>query len=105
MQAGRMNTKIIIEQNTATRDSYGAMVESWSTYITTWADRVQQASREFYAINKVNSEVQALYRIRYQSGIDKTMRINDGGQYYNIIGIEDPGNAHKELLIAAKEVI
>lgn len=104
MRAGRMNRKITIQQPTETLDSYNQPVASWSTYKTVWAEYLPKRGREYFAADQTVAEADAVFRIRYDSGVTRKMRISFGGDYYDISGISEIG--YKEgLEIAAQAVV
>lgn len=104
LDPGKMRTKIEIQQRTLTNTN-GSEEETWATTITTVAKKETSSSREFWAAQKTNAEVTAIYIIRYRSAITSTMRVKDDSRYYDIIGINNVDDANKWLIISAKEVV
>jgi len=104
IRAGDLNQRIIIQQATVTRDTYGAEIQTWATYATLWASKKHQVSREFYSAQKINAEITDLFIIRYRTGITTKMRILYGGHYYDILGADDPDGRRVEVWIKAKVV-
>ena len=99
-----MRNKIVIQKSTATRNSMGEEILTWSTFDTVWASKAHRSSREFYSAQKVNAEIQDLFIIRYHSGIDTKMRVSFDGKLYNIIGANDPDGRWRETHLVCRAV-
>ncbi len=108
MRAGRLNTRITIEQPSESRSATGAVVTTWSTLATVWAEVVPLRGREFYAAQAVQAETDVKYRIRWRDDVTPKMRINASGVLHDIRAVFDAANeragiAPRELLeITAK---
>ena len=83
--AGKFNRRVTIEQITSSRDGIGGEIETWSTFATVWAEFVSQSSRKFVAAKQVHSELTALIRIRYRSGITAQMRVRYGSRIFQLV--------------------
>ena len=104
MRAGELRSRITIESYTATRDSMGGEVKTWSTVATVWASKAHQTSREFFVAAKTNAEMTDLFIARYRSGVTPKMRVSFDSKYYDIIGAYDPDSRRRELYLMAKVV-
>ena len=102
MMSGRLDRKIIIQQQTTTKNAYGETIISWSDLTPMWAEVKQQSAREAWEAGKV-SEIEMMFRIRYRSDIDNTMRIVYDGVNYDITGVRELGR-RDGLEIQAKVV-
>ncbi len=88
------------------RGSDGSTINDYSqNNITVWAENVTQSGREFFSAQKQNTETQALFRVRYRSGIDTKWRVQYGSRTFDILFIDDTKKRHGELLLACKEVV
>lgn len=105
INAGELDKRITLQAETGAQDSYGTPGGTWADLATVWAGIITTGGREFYAAQKVNAETAAVFKIRYRSGINPTIRIQYGRRYFNILSIADPEERHEELLISCKEVI
>ena len=103
MRAGRLNKKIIIESKTEVIDSVGDVAETWSTFATVWAEVRTQSGREFIQAKETHSELTHVVTMRYLSGVTPKMRINNGGEYLNILSVFDPTTRKKELRLFCNE--
>jgi head-tail adaptor len=90
--SGEFDRQVIIERNVPTRDStMGGEVPSWETVATCWA-RYRETPVESSPALGTQQGMAGAYRggkvrIRYISGLDMTMRINDSGQLWEITGM------------------
>jgi len=92
VRAGMMDRSIIIEQFSESRDAIGGTsAGSWSTFVTVWAGKQDVKGREYFGSDRKNAEIDTIFRIRYVSGITNKMRINYGGNYYDIYSIAEIG--------------
>lgn len=104
MRAGGLRCRLTIQESTATKDTYGAEIQTWTTYATVWASKKHNSSREFYSAQKTNAEITDLFIIRYRNNIRPKMRISHNGKYYDILGADDPDGKRVEIWLVAKAV-
>ena len=87
---GRLNRVIEIQHFSATRDSFGALVEAWVTLAKMWAEKVQVRPAERFiktSARTVNNST-AQFKILARDDLDEKMRvIDDNGVQWGIIGI------------------
>ena len=105
MRAGKLDQRITVQTNTPTTDSKGQKIESWADTKTIWAGAVTDGGKEFFAAQKVYSEAQVVFRVRYDSSIVSTQRIKWLSRYYSILGINPVNGQYRELLLTCKEVV
>ena len=105
MQAGKLRHRVTIQQNTPTRDSFGAEVESWSDVTTIWAAVEPLQGREFFDAQAVNPETTTRIRIRYRSGIVPEMRVAWGSHTYDIQSVIEPESNRRELHLLCRELL
>jgi SPP1 family predicted phage head-tail adaptor len=100
---GRMDLQVIIESSTETRDSQSnEIIYTWSTFATVWAERLRNTiSDELFEADQQVAKTKYRLRIRWMAGINETMRLNIGGEYNYISGIEEWGR--KSYLILTTE--
>ena len=84
MPAGRLNTRITIQQLTAGQDAAGQLVQTWSDVDTVWADVRHPSGLQTVKSDADVSLVKASIRIRKRTGIDAGMRALVGGVAYDI---------------------
>lgn len=100
MRAGDLDRKLVIEEPTGTRNGIGENIETWSEFATVWAKRLPVKANEYYATDQVNAPVEAVFRIRWLSGLTAAMRISYDGKYYDILSIQEIGRREGYELIA-----
>jgi len=105
MNAGEYNRRITIQSKTVTYDSYNEPIETWTDGPTVWASIATTGGGEFYAAQKLNASVQALFKIRYGTPVTVLDRIKYGSRIFEILSVNDANEAHRELHISGKEVV
>ena len=105
MRAGQLRHKVIIQENTPSRDDYGAEAESWSNFATVWAAIEPIRGREFWESQQINAEVTARITIRYLSGVTPKMRVKYGTRIFDIISVINPEERNRDLQLMVKEAV
>jgi len=103
--AGKYRHRITIQQPTTTKGTMGGVKNTWSTFATVHAQKIHQATREFFAAQKVNAETTDLFVVRYLAGVTAKMRVIFGDRTYDIIGAPDMDGRRRELFLLCKEVL
>lgn len=103
VKAGRLNKKITIQETTQTQNSYGEVIDAWSTYAFIWASVEPTSGREFMAAQQINSEITIAFRTRYLSGVTAKMRISWDGRLFDIESVINPVEKNEQLLIICRE--
>ena len=97
------NDKIVIQQSTETRDDYGEVDVTWSTYKTVWAEmdvpgggKTHETDMPIYYDNR-------LFTIRSYDAPDVTtkMRISYDSDIYLILSIQKRGRMFTVLITEA----
>lgn len=84
-----LDKKFIVEQATETRQAVtNEVVITWSTFQTVWGKWINNSNEKFEADQSVALQDSKIL-IRYLSGLTEQMRINDGGVYHYIKGIDE----------------
>ncbi len=106
INAGELNIQISIQAEYGPIDSLGQPGGSWADIATDiYAAMIQEGGREFYAAQKINAEVTAVFKTWYIRGITAGMQVEYGLRCFKILAVDNPGQRNILLLIAAKEVI
>jgi SPP1 family predicted phage head-tail adaptor len=100
---GRMDLQVVIETPTETNDAEtNEPISSWATFATVWAERLRNTvSDETFEQDQQVAKKKYKLRIRWTSGITEKMRVNIGGEYNYISGVEEWGR--KSYLILTTE--
>lgn len=103
MKAGNLRFRAILEQATETRDSVGAVVQTWAAVATVWADIEPLYGRELIAAQQVTSDMTARIRMRWRAGVTPKMRIKQGARIFDILSVINLGQLNRELELMVKE--
>ena len=102
IEAGKLNKRIELLAVTYVRSTTGGMPKTYTSKGTVWAEYVVKGGREFYAAQKINAEVTALFRIRYRTDIKPDWRVKYQNREFDVTFIDDATLG--ELMIHAKEL-
>lgn len=103
MRSGDMDRKIIIQSRTLSKNASGEAEETWATFATVWAQKLDFAGKEYFAAKQVNSEVSTKFKIRWLSGLKMEMRISFDSIIYDIQSIAELGRREGiEIMAEAK---
>ena len=105
MRARHLRHKILIEQVTETRDGFGDIVQTWTTYSTRRAEVEPLNGREYFDSKSVQADVTIRFRIRYLKDITPKMRINYDSRYFDIQSIINVKERKRELVLMCKESV
>lgn len=105
ISAGELTKKITIQVNTPVKQLDGSKKETWTTLKTVWAKIITEGGKEFFTAQKLNAEVNAVFQIRYFSGLTVKHRILYGTRVFDVLYINNVGERNEEYLISAKEVV
>jgi SPP1 family predicted phage head-tail adaptor len=91
MNIGKLDRRILLEQNLPTPDSFGQPIDSWSEVGQVWArvDYMQGSEK-----NQANEEVAIQwieFTIRYRKPLNARYRITYEGQVYDIEAVAEIG--------------
>lgn len=85
MLAARLRHRVTLQAITTTRDSDGAVIETWEDVAASLpAEIVPLSGREFVAAQAVQAGVTTRITIRERADVAAKMRIMHGGLAYNI---------------------
>lgn len=89
MRAGRLHHRLKLQSQTNTQDAFGGATIVWTTVATVSGAVEAFTGKEFFAADRVNSELLVRVVIRYGSewsAIDSSWRIEDvnSGRKYDI---------------------
>jgi SPP1 family predicted phage head-tail adaptor len=110
MRIGKLRHKIELQSSTATSDSVGQKIKTWTTYATVWAWIRPMSGGEMMRAQQPVGEITHKVTVRYNSSIDETHRIyfNDPtkeiDRYFdiNFIGNYDEKNEFLEIMCKEK---
>lgn len=108
MQAGKLRHRVTLQEKTATQNSVGDEVITWSERWVDWANVEPIKPREFLAPDGELAQVDTLITCRARWDIRPKMRMLwvDGGGFthtYDIHGIQRPGERNRDMKIICRE--
>ena len=84
MRAGRLSSRVTIQQRTDAQNEIGELVPVWSTLATVWANVIHKSGLETIKAGASASVVKASFRIRFRADVKADMRVVKGSDVYNI---------------------
>jgi len=103
MRSGRLRDRLVLQSPSNTRDSYGASVPGWYTEGTVWGSIEVLSGREYFSQQSVQAEAEVRIVMRYNSSIDETWRITNGGLYYAIVSVINNDTRDRMMTIMCRE--
>jgi SPP1 family predicted phage head-tail adaptor len=108
MRAGNLRHQIVIEQRSATQDSFGGLPETWSTLKTVYAEIQPLSGREKEAAQAINVDISHQINIRYQSAfadprVTAAYRVRFGSRLFNIHASMNVDERNQEITLLASE--
>ena len=98
MDAGRLKDRIVIQQKSITYDDLNAPVDSWSNFATVWSEFSPARGNEKLIAAQLREVQTFIVTIRHLDGLDTTMRIQFGGENYDIQNIETSVIRRKDFI-------
>lgn len=105
IKAGEIPLRIAIQSKTVTYDAFNQPIEAWATTKTVWAGKLDDKGSEVRAAQRTVAETQAVFKVRYESGITVSNRIVHESRTYEILHVADDQGMHVALLLSCKEVV
>ena len=84
MRAGKLNSRVTVQQLVTGQDAVGQPVQTWATFATLWANVRHNSGAESIKSDADMSSVRASIRVRYNTTITAAMRVLVGGTVYHI---------------------
>lgn len=83
----QFDRQITISQRVETEDALGTKAYTWSVFKTLWAKKVSiTAGRQIHEAGQTHATVTDVFRVRYRTDLDATMRVTCLGQHYDLAG-------------------
>lgn len=79
---------------TTVQDTFGQLIKGWASFASAWASKHPGANRRFYAGEAKHAESLITYRVRHRADLTNFMRLVDGDDTFEIIGMDEMGRAH-----------
>lgn len=100
--AGKLNKKVIIQQQDNSVDAIGQPVANWIDVCNPWAEIRHPTGISAIKAGADVSIVQASIRIRFRVGLDESMRVVHGANIYDIKALLPDARAEYIDLVCQK---
>ena len=101
MGAGKLDRRIVIERATQAQDAAGQPIDTWSTFVTIWASRMDMSDGERFQSNQELNTRVTRFKVRHSSDT-KTVtamdRISYEGDIYDILGVKEASEGRKRFI-------
>jgi SPP1 family predicted phage head-tail adaptor len=103
MRAGKLRTRVFIDEPVPTQNATGELVMTWATKPKVWARFDPLSGREvaLMAAQGVSMTITKI-TVRWSvalSGITSSWRLRCGSTFYNIKSVVNTNNANRELVL------
>lgn len=105
MRAGTLRHRVTIQQATETQNSYGEIVQTWTTVATVWGAIEARGMRESFTASQQFATADHVITIRHRSDVTPKMRLVYGSRTFDIEGAVDPDGRKRELRLYVREVV
>ncbi|HEX4499853.1 MAG TPA: phage head closure protein [Scandinavium sp.] len=100
LNPGELRRRITFQSFSREQDEMGGFVEEWTDVLSCWAKIDPRVGREAFAADQYNAALITEITIRWQPGLDESMRILDEyQQQYDIKYLSDVEMRHQLLVI------
>ena len=89
MNIGRLDRKIVIENQTFSNNSIGEYTSSWSTFHTAFSSVTKVSGSESVQADQITATNKVRFKIRFFDGINEAMRVLYNGNYYDIVEVQE----------------
>lgn len=105
MRAGELRHRITIQESVQTRDTDGAVLDTWGNVATVWAAVEPQSGSEQFVQNEDQVLASRLtrFRIRKRAGLNTKMRVVFGGQVFDLRQIIHVEANNREMWLVGEE--
>lgn len=91
MRAGTLDRRITLMKPTSTQDAYGAMVDSFASEGTVWANVKQLDAGEASRDDQHTAKKTVLFTIRYRASVAPTWKVVFDGETYDLTDVAEVG--------------
>lgn len=103
MQSGKLRHLVTIQQFAPVQNATGEPVKTWSDVVSVYGRVEPLSGREFFQGQQFNSEIRAVIKVRYCTGISTRMRALYAGRIYNIEAVINTDERDRELQLVCSE--
>jgi SPP1 family predicted phage head-tail adaptor len=102
-RTGQRNVVIGLQRIVRAVDANGIHSESWFTYATCWAQILNYSDAETERQGTVGAIGRNDIRLPYYPGVSNLDRVSYGTKFFNIQGVNDVDEMHRELILTVLE--
>lgn len=99
MKAGKLDRRIVIQNQSDTIGTDGFRTTTWSTFLTVWSNVLHTTGKEKTENSDRSNERNVNFKVRYNSTITTQMRVVWNGGVYAVLDIKELGRKDGLLLI------
>ena len=88
MKFGLLKERITLQQYSSTKDEWNHETKSWANLHQIWASKKYKNSSLVSEVEGVVHIMQVTFTIRYLEGITTKMRVREGTEYFDIVGMK-----------------
>jgi SPP1 family predicted phage head-tail adaptor len=100
---GKMNKRVVVQQQSRSADTMGGATVSWSTLTTVWAKVTPKSGRESYPNMQTEDATVTEFIMRYLSTVTPAMRLSYNSNVYQITEIINYEEKGKYMKVMATE--
>ncbi len=101
---GSYRNRIIFKKRNNEANGMGGFIVTWSEVCTIWGSFIQINAKESFYYKQIYPTAEFKIQCRYRPDLNSNMRIFYNNKYYDITGVIDKDNLHKELTILCEEL-
>ena len=101
---GALDRKGIIQKPYVAQNTFGEEISTYATFCNAWMKITPLQGVELYNAQQLHAEATYAIQMRYRAGILRTFRIKYLTRYFEILYIQNTGEANTELNLLCKEV-
>lgn len=102
MRAGKLRHRIQLQRNTPVTTDF-EKVDSWATYDSVWANKLESKGSESSSGLQNTAEMIHEFEARYKSGVKPDDRIVFETRVFDIKAVLNPDSRKRRMLIQCKE--
>ena len=101
--AGKLRSRVSIEGQSITRNTYGEEIRSWDEEFKLWGNKIAIRGDTLVRSQQMNLDAQYQYQLRYDSRLTTKHRIRENGSLYDVVWIDASKKYDGEMVALVKE--
>lgn len=103
MRSGRLRHRLLLQSKVEARDSYGAVIITWSDEATVWGAIEPLSGQEYLSQSQVQAEAKVKITIRFYSGVTTEWRVKHDAKYYDLVDVLNHNEIDRTLTLMARQ--